>query len=212
MRPLASAFLLLLAAAGLALAAGSYRVAAQSSGETSAEIADDLASLRQMALSDDAALLDRMIGQMIMVGFLGHDERDQGVAAVRDQLAQGVIGGVVLYPENIRSARQLRNLTALLLNAKSELVPLIAVDQEGASCSGSHGGTAMSIFRRRGTWEEIPSSGPRTARSASMAAWPRSSPAPASTSISAPWLTSTPIRRTRSSAGGSGASAPIQRR
>jgi beta-N-acetylhexosaminidase len=142
MRPLASAFLLLLAAAGLALAAGSYRVAAQSSGETPAETSGDLAALRQMALSDDLALLNRMIGQMIMVGFLGYDERDQGVAAVRDQLAQGVIGGVVLYPENIRSARQLRNLTALLANAKSELVPLIAVDQEG--------GLVQRLTRRNG--------------------------------------------------------------
>jgi beta-N-acetylhexosaminidase len=42
-----------------------------------------------------------------------------------------LIGGVVLYPENIRSPRQLRLLTAYLLNANSALVPFIAVDQEG---------------------------------------------------------------------------------
>ena len=49
--------------------------------------------------------LDAMIGQMIMVGFLGDNERDAGVKAVRDQLAKGTVGGVVLYPENIGSAQ-----------------------------------------------------------------------------------------------------------
>ncbi len=96
-----------------------------------------------MAAGDEgAALLDRMIGQMIMVGFPGAGERDKGVAAVRDELAAGTIGGVVLYPENIGRPRQLRNLTAFLANAKSELVPLIAVDQEG--------GQVQRLTRRNG--------------------------------------------------------------
>ena len=73
---------------------------------------DGLAALRETAKADDR--LDRMIGQTIMVGFSGQSERDPGVKAVRDQLAKGLIGGVVLYPENIRSARQLRLLTAYL--------------------------------------------------------------------------------------------------
>ncbi|MGB2931495.1 MAG: glycoside hydrolase family 3 N-terminal domain-containing protein [Methyloceanibacter sp.] len=90
---------------------------------------DGLETLRQMVEADE--LLDRMIGQMIMVGFQGDSERAAGVIAVRDQLAKGEIGGVVLYPDNIRSPRQLRLLTAYLNNANSSLVPLIAVDQEG---------------------------------------------------------------------------------
>ena len=90
---------------------------------------DGLAALRETAEADD--LLDRMIGQTIMVGFTGEGERDPGVRAVRDEIAKGLIGGVVLYPDNIRSARQLRLLTAYLANANSELVPFIAVDQEG---------------------------------------------------------------------------------
>jgi beta-N-acetylhexosaminidase len=77
------------------------------------------------------ALLDTMIGQMIMVGFSGSSERDAGVAAVRDQLNKGTIGGVVLYPENIGRPPELRGLTAFLRNAKSSPVPFIAVDQEG---------------------------------------------------------------------------------
>ena len=87
-------------------------------------------------------LLDTMIGQMIMVGFTGSSERDGGVAAVRDQLNKGTIGGVVLYPENIRSSEQLRSLTAFLRNAKSSPVPFVAVDQEG--------GLVQRLTRRNG--------------------------------------------------------------
>jgi beta-N-acetylhexosaminidase len=87
-------------------------------------------------------LLDAMIGQMIMVGFPGSDERDSGVAAVRDQLAKGTIGGVVLYPENIGSPEKLRALTAFLRNAKTSPMPFIAVDQEG--------GLVQRLTRRNG--------------------------------------------------------------
>ena len=86
--------------------------------------------------------LDAMIGQMIMVGFLGETEHDAGVKAVRDQLANGTIGGVVLYPENIGAPKELRDLTAFLRNAKSSMVPFIAVDQEG--------GTVQRLTRRNG--------------------------------------------------------------
>jgi beta-N-acetylhexosaminidase len=96
-----------------------------------------LALIAPLLASDDdapeaeAKLLEAMIGQMIMVGFLGDNERDAGVMAVRDQLANGVIGGVVLYPENIGSPEGLRALTAFLRNAKTWPPPFIAVDQEG---------------------------------------------------------------------------------
>jgi len=75
--------------------------------------------------------LDHMIGQMILVGFPGNDENDEGVKAVRTQLNKGTIGGVVLFPENIRSREQVKNLIAFLRNANSNPRPFIAVDQEG---------------------------------------------------------------------------------
>ena len=62
--------------------------------------------------------------------------------AVRDQLAKGIIGGVVLYPENIGPPDELRALTAFLRNAKSSPVPFIAVDQEG--------GLVQRLTRRNG--------------------------------------------------------------
>jgi beta-N-acetylhexosaminidase len=96
----------------------------------------------------DASLLDRQIGQMIMVGFAGVGEKDAGVAAVRNELAEGLIGGVVLYPENIRSAKQLKNLNSFLANAKSDPIPLIAVDQEGG---------LVSRLKRRNGYTNFPS-------------------------------------------------------
>ncbi|MGI8723949.1 MAG: glycoside hydrolase family 3 protein [Methyloceanibacter sp.] len=94
------------------------------------------------------AQLDRMIGQMIMVGFPGDDEQDPGVIAVHDQLAKGVVGGVVLYPENIGQKGKLKALTAHLRSATSNPVPFIAVDQEG--------GLVQRLARRDG-YTDIPS-------------------------------------------------------
>ena len=90
------------------------------------------ASLQALSVPEkDADPIDAMVGQMILVGFPGHGPQDAGVAAAREQLASGVIGGVVLYPENIRSPEQLKALTAHLREARPSPVPFIAVDQEG---------------------------------------------------------------------------------
>jgi beta-N-acetylhexosaminidase len=75
--------------------------------------------------------LDAMVGQMILVGFPGDDENDEGVKSVREQLNRGTIGGVVLFPENIHLRKQVKNLIAFLRNANSSPRPFIAVDQEG---------------------------------------------------------------------------------
>jgi beta-N-acetylhexosaminidase len=86
--------------------------------------------------------LGRMAGQMVLVGFEGAEPADSSVQAVRAQLANGTIGGVVLFPENIRSASQLRSLTSFLSASEAKLTPLIAVDQEGGVVQrlGHHNG------------------------------------------------------------------------
>lgn len=77
--------------------------------------------------------LDRMIGQMIMVGVLGTKPSDPGVKAVMGQLRSGTIGGVILMGRNITSPRQLKRLTRALHAAGEEggQRTLISVDQEG---------------------------------------------------------------------------------
>jgi beta-N-acetylhexosaminidase len=147
--------LVLLGAATLALGGGARSAAAEPTeagvespdrGATEPDASTGAARDERLALIGETAeadeLLDRMIGQMILVGFQGEDEHDLGVMAVRDQLAAGTIAGVVLYPDNIRSVSQLRLLTAFLGNANTKLVPLLAVDQEG--------GLVQRLTRRKG--------------------------------------------------------------
>lgn len=90
--------------------------------------------------------LDRMVGQMIMVGFPGHDENDDGVKAVRAQLNKGTIGGVVLFPENITSPKQVKHLIAFLRNAHWDPRPFIAVDQEGGKVQRLNPGNGFKWF------------------------------------------------------------------
>lgn len=74
--------------------------------------------------------LDTMIGQMLMVGFQGADPRDASVQRIAAQIAAGHIGGVILMDRNIRSPRQVRDLTDML-RARAPAPFLIATDQEG---------------------------------------------------------------------------------
>jgi beta-N-acetylhexosaminidase len=76
--------------------------------------------------------LDRMIGQMLMVGFPGLTRSDAGVRRVLSQLEAGQAGGVILMSRNVDSPRQLRRLTRALARAgEGQPTPFIAVDQEG---------------------------------------------------------------------------------
>jgi beta-N-acetylhexosaminidase len=90
--------------------------------------------------------LDRMIGQMILVGFSGVTDTDPAVRAVREQLNKGAVGGVVLFPENIRSRDQVKNLIAFLRNARSQPRPFIAVDQEGGKVQRLNRGNGFKWF------------------------------------------------------------------
>jgi beta-N-acetylhexosaminidase len=75
--------------------------------------------------------LDQMIGQMLITGFTGSQPGDPGVETARQQIAAGVIGGVILLNRNIEDPAQ---LTALIQSLNPPNLPLpafIAVDQEG---------------------------------------------------------------------------------
>ncbi len=83
------------------------------------------------------ASLEDMAGQMILVGFRGLD-LSEDAAIVRD-VAQGRVGGVVLFdydvllkrPErNIQSPEQVRRLVSFL-SARARTPLFVAVDQEG---------------------------------------------------------------------------------
>ena len=70
--------------------------------------------------------LAEKVGQMLLVGFPGLE----APAYVREWLAEGRIGGVVLFARNVSSPSQLAELTESLRQAAPTPV-LIAIDQEG---------------------------------------------------------------------------------
>src|SRR5689334_6965735 len=81
-------------------------------------------------------------GQLAFVGFHG-TEVPYDLARL---LAQGRVGGVVLFSRNIESPEQLRELCeALHRAAPPELPPLLAIDQEGGR-----------VQRLRAPWTEWP--------------------------------------------------------
>jgi beta-N-acetylhexosaminidase len=75
--------------------------------------------------------LTRQIGQMLMVGFAGQATSHASVRRTLDQLRRGQIGGVLLFGRNVKSRRQVAELTRELRAAAGTLPPLIAIDQEG---------------------------------------------------------------------------------
>lgn len=68
------------------------------------------------------------IGQMIMVGFRGRwvDTRHE----IAQQIADGLVGSVVLFGRNVESPDQLQTLTSTL-RSYSPVPLLVAIDQEG---------------------------------------------------------------------------------
>ncbi|MGI0524783.1 glycoside hydrolase family 3 protein [Rhizobium giardinii] len=78
----------------------------------------------------DDARVRQMIGQMVLVGFVGDKPDDEGFRIVIDQVAHERVGGVIYLGRNIRSLRAVTNLNEQLQSeAKTPL--FIAVDQEG---------------------------------------------------------------------------------
>lgn len=70
--------------------------------------------------------LEEKVGRMLLVGF-------EGLAApqyILDWLAQGRIGGIILFARNVESPRQVADLVRTLQRAAKH-PPLISIDQEG---------------------------------------------------------------------------------
>ena len=78
----------------------------------------------------NALTLQQKVGQLFLIGFMGTDTGyalDKAIESVKP-------GGIVVFSRNIKSARQISNLTlaAQKHSLKSSTLPLfVAVDQEG---------------------------------------------------------------------------------
>ena len=86
-----------------------------------------------LAAPAQAQTLEQMAGQMIVVGFQGDDAGDAAVATLRDELAAGRLGGVMLLKLNVRSLDAVAEMNAAFRAASPDLPPFITLDQEGGA-------------------------------------------------------------------------------
>ena len=94
-----------------------------------------LAVLAALSLSAaaQAATLEQMAGQMIVVGFQGDDADDAAVVKLRDDLAAGRLGGVMLLKINVKSLDAVAAMNAAFRAASPDLPPFLTLDQEGGA-------------------------------------------------------------------------------
>ena len=91
--------------------------------------------------------LDKMIGQMLMLGFSGTKPSDKSVQAARQLLAKGKIGGLIFMGANLQDRKQVHKLVTYMKSAAPLDRPaFIAIDQEGGKVQrlrAAHGFTDM---------------------------------------------------------------------
>lgn len=80
-----------------------------------------------------AQSLEQMAGQMIIVGFQGNSADDKSVAALRQEIADGGVGGVMFLKTNVASRKAVEAMNAAFLAAApdKQRPPFITLDQEG---------------------------------------------------------------------------------
>lgn len=93
-----------------------------------------------------SAELEKMIGQMVMVGFKSTDA--EGIGELESQIKEGRVGGVILYGYNVESPAQVRRLNDSLkaLAGKGNPVLFTAVDQEGGKVQRLTRGKGFESF------------------------------------------------------------------
>ncbi len=82
----------------------------------------------------EAASLEQMAGQMIIVGFHGDDVGDASVKAIRDEIAAGELGGIMYLKPNVKSLKAVQAMNAAFkAAAPADLPPFLTLDQEGGA-------------------------------------------------------------------------------
>ncbi|WEJ34797.1 glycoside hydrolase family 3 N-terminal domain-containing protein [Devosia sp. SD17-2] len=80
-----------------------------------------------------AATLEDMAGQMIVVGFEGSSANAASVKAIAGELEAGRLGGVMYLKKNVASLGAVKAMNALFRGSTTSLPPFITLDQEGGS-------------------------------------------------------------------------------
>jgi beta-N-acetylhexosaminidase len=107
-----------------------------------------------------AAADDRMIGEMLILGFNGSTSEAAGVQGLARHLQAGRVGGVCFLGHNTRTRAGIEGMTKVFQAAATYSKPLISVDQEGGAVQrlGSRSGydaiPAAQALASRGTPEQ----------------------------------------------------------
>lgn len=75
----------------------------------------------------------QMIGQLLVVSFLGSTVDAPGVESVRAALARSEIGGVLWFRHNVGSAEDVAAINAAFASADPDIPAMIGIDQEGGA-------------------------------------------------------------------------------
>lgn len=86
-----------------------------------------------IATPGQAATLEEMAGQMIVIGFDGKSAGDPSVKAMADELAAGRLGGVMYLKKNVASLAAVEAMNEAFRAASPDLPPFITLDQEGGA-------------------------------------------------------------------------------
>ena len=81
----------------------------------------------------EAASMDEVYGQLLIVGFTGSTPDDPGVSQASEDLRRGLVGGLIVFERNVVDEAQLAALLAHLRRVPSAQPPFLAVDQEGGA-------------------------------------------------------------------------------
>ncbi len=87
------------------------------------------ASLALPDIGSAAPTLESMVGQLLLLGFVGADAQAPAAQRVARQVAAGEVGGVMLLGHNARSREGVESLAALFRASARGVPPFIAIDQ-----------------------------------------------------------------------------------
>ena len=96
--------------------------------------------------SAQAQTLEQMAGQMIVVGFQGDEADDAAVADLRDDLAAGRLGGVMLLKINVKSLDAVAEMNAAFRAASPDLPPLRPTDERPRAAAAFEMRAAFSLL------------------------------------------------------------------
>ena len=77
--------------------------------------------------------LQRMVGQMLIVGFTGSNAKSPGFLQLLKDLENGIVGGALFLPQNIVRRAELETMVRMIRQCACAMVPFIAIDEEGGT-------------------------------------------------------------------------------